>query len=153
MPPTGIFVDSNLLVLLVVGRFDQGLIARHPRLSAYEQGDYDKLLELIRPYGTVLVTPNTLTETSNLLGRYDEPGRSQLFAVLRDLIDEINEITVVSSRASHRPEFYRLGLADSALLEAIEQEMPLVTVDLQLYLAASAKIGDSAMNFEYRLNQ
>ena len=152
MPPAGILVDSNLLVLLVVGSFDIGLIDRHPRLSAYEQGDYAKLLELIRPYGTVLVTPNTLTETSNLLGRYDEPGRSHLFAALRDLIDESGEITVISSRAAHRPEFSRLGLADSVLLEAIQQDFPLVTVDLQLYLAASAEIGDSAINFAYRLN-
>ena len=101
MPPAGILVDSNLLVLLVVGSFDTGLIERHPRLSAY---------------------------------------------------DESNEITVMSSRAAHRAEFGRLGLADSVLLEAIHQDFPLVTVDLQLYLAASAEIGDSAINFTYRLN-
>ena len=38
---------------------------------------------------------------------------------------------------------------DAALLEAVTEERPLITVDLDLYLAAIAKGRNAAMNFTY----
>ena len=149
MLPERIFVDANLLVLLVVGETDRGLIAKHRRLREFDEDDYERLVRLINQFDQILVTPNTLTEASNLLALHGEPERSRFFDVLRILIEEHEEIVVTSKAASNNNQFKRLGLTDAALLEVISNSTPLVTVDLDLYLAAISKEGESAFNFRH----
>ena len=74
MPRTGLFIDANLLLLLIVGSVGEDLIAKHRRLAGYTAEDYDVLLQQIQPTDQVFVTPNTLTETSNLLAQHGHPG-------------------------------------------------------------------------------
>ena len=148
MPPTGYFIDTNLLVLYVVGREDPALIGKHRRLEDYSAQDYNGLLDLLNQAGQVFVTPNTLTETSNLLGQHGEPERSRLFQRLRVIIEESREITVSSAVAAANFDFRRLGLTDAALLEVATADTPVVTVDFQLYLSMLAKGGeDTVVNF------
>lgn len=129
------------------------MISKHKRLrGAYTAEDYDILIDLISPVDRVFVTPNTLTETSNLLAHHAEPERSQLFDKLRTLIQESEEIVVASEDASGNSAFGRLGLTDAALLELITTESPLLTADLDLYLAALAKGNEAAVNFTHHRN-
>lgn len=143
----GIFIDANLLVLLVVGATDQALIAKHRRLRRFAAEDYGRLLELIGRAGQVFLTPNTLTEASNLLAQHPNPERSRFFAVLRRIINNGEEIVVASKTAARNNAFARLGLTDAALLEVVSEETPLVTVDLALFAAAFAKGQVAALNF------
>ena len=145
----GVFIDANLLVLLVVGSVDRGLIAKHRRLRDFIAKDYDLLLDLIELVDQVYVTPNTLTETSNLLAQHGEPERSMLLKQLRVIIHESEEVVVASTAASSNSKFHRLGLTDAVLLEVITAETPLITVDLDLYLAALEKGQDAAVNFTH----
>ena len=138
-----------MLVLLIVGATDKKLIAKHRRLQEFHEDDYDRLVRLVDQMNQILVTPNTLTEASNLLAQHGEPERSRFFEVLRILIEEHEEIVVASQAASRNTEFKRLGLTDAALLEVISNSNPLITVDLDLYLAAINQDGDSAFNFRH----
>ncbi len=149
MTPTGIFIDANLLVLLVVGSVGRELISKHRRLRKFGEEDYDLLLNVIDPVIRVYVTPNTLTETSNLLAQHRDPERSLFFDRLRFIIHESEEITVTSAKASDNSQFRRLGLTDAALLEVVTAETPLLTVDLDLYLAALEKNPSAAVNFTH----
>ena len=149
MLPTKIFVDSNLLVLLVVGETDKKLIVKHRRLREFQEEDYERLVRLVHHIDQILITPNTLTEASNLLAQHGEPERSRFFEVLRILIEEHEEIVVTSKTASHNKEFARHGLTDAALLEVVSNSNPLITVDLALYLAAISKESESAYNFRH----
>lgn len=152
MPPAGYFIDANLFVLLVVGSVGRDLIAKHRRLRAYTVDDYDTLLDLLVPVDQVFVTPNTLTETSNMLAQHGEPERSRFFHTLRFLIQQSEEVVVSSEAASSNNEFSRLGLTDAALLEVVSAETPVVTVDLDLYLEAVRKRQDAAVNFTHLRN-
>ncbi len=149
MPPSGYFIDANLFVLFVVGSTSRDLIAKHRRLREYSVEDYDILLDVLGQVERVLVTPNTLTETSNLLAQHSDPERSRFFDRLRFIILHSEEVVVESVVASSRSEFNRLGLTDSALLEVVTEETPLITVDLDLYLAALQKGQDTAVNFTH----
>ena len=149
MRPVGYFIDSNLLVLLVVGNVGRHLIRKHKRLQAYSPEDYDRLLGLFRSVAQVFVTPNTLTEASNLLAQHREPERSLFFEMLRHVIQTNHEVVVASSKASSNSEFARLGLTDSALLEGVSEDTPVITVDIDLYLAAWAQAPDTAVNFSH----
>ena len=152
MPPSGYFIDTNLFVLLVVGSVGRGLIEKHRRLREYSAEDYEILINLLGRVQRVYVTPNTLTETSNLLGQHAEPERSRFFERLHFIIQESEEVTVASVEASSNSAFNRLGLTDAALLEVVTPETPLVTVDLDLYLAANASGQEAALNFTHLRN-
>ena len=145
----GCFIDANLLVLLVVGTTDRGLIPKHRRLRRFTEDDYDLLVDLIIGDGPALVTPNTLTEASNLLAQHRNPERSRLFDVLRLFIEDTKEVVVASVDAAGNNSFNQLGLTDAALLEVVTTDTPLITVDVKLYLAALAKGPDAAVNFTH----
>lgn len=145
--PLGYFIDSNLLVLLVVGSVGRDLISKHRRLQDYSPRDYETLVNLLSHVDHLYVTPNTLTETSNLLAQHGEPERSLFLEHLRAIIQESREVVVRSVEAAESNEFVNLGLADAALLEAISTEVPLVTVDRDLFAAALGQGNTQAVNF------
>jgi len=142
----GVFLDTNLLVLLVVGSVDRGQVERHRRTKRFTVEDYDRLVRLLEGLEQVFVTPNTLTEASNLLERRGDP---RFLRQLRRLIEVSHEIVVVSAEAAAAPAFERLGLTDAALLQAISNRRPLLTVDLDLYAAALAKGPNHVFNLTH----
>ena len=146
-------MDANLLVLLVVGSTDTRLIAKHRRLRTFGPDDYERLADMVSRAARVLVTPNTLTEASHLLAQHGEPERSRFLDTLRSLIELSKEIVVTSMVASRNSHYLRLGLTDAALLEAVSPETPLVTVDLDLYMAAANKDPHSAFNYWHVHNE
>jgi len=145
MQPSGAFIDANLLVLVVIGSVDRDLISKHRRTRRFTPEDYDRLLTMIQEVEQVFVTPNTLTETSNLLGTKD----SRFLEYLRFLIEKSKEVIVSSTAAARNKAFPRLGLTDAALLEVISAERPLITVDLELFSAALEKGEAAAINFTH----
>ena len=148
--PSALFIDANLIVLLIVGSVDRELIARHRRTRTFTVEDYDRLFRAISQVDTLRVTPNVLTEASNLLGLHGEPQRSQLLRKLRELIEQgTAESFIASVDAVRHDVFPRLGLTDAALLEVVSADAPLLTVDLNLYVAALAGGDEAAINFNH----
>ncbi len=131
-------LDSHVLLLLVVGTSASSNIEKHRRLQAYSETDYTLLTGVLERFDRIAVTPNVLTETSNLLGYIHEPLRTQLFRLFRAMIDSFDESFVESKVSSRRDEFLRLGLTDATLLHKCEHDVTLLTADLDLYLAALA---------------
>lgn len=149
MPAAEAFIDANLLVLLVVGSVDRRQVGAHRRARRFAPEDYDRLLKMIDTLGHVLVTPNTLTEASNLL---ESRSDHRFLDRLRLVIDRSEEIVVASAKAARNAAFPRLGLTDAALLEAVSEERPLITTDLDLYTAALSKGANAAFNFTHTQN-
>lgn len=150
MAYSGCVIDSELLVLFVAGRTDGRIIGKHKRLGTFTAADFDVLSGLIVDLGGVVwVTPNTLTETSNLLGQHREPERESLFESLRLLVMEGREVLVHSEDAAGHSSFTQLGLTDSALLRVISASRPLLTTDGELYAAALAEDPNCVLNFNH----
>lgn len=149
MNRSGLFIDANLLVLFVTGSVDEVIIGRHRRLREYTRNDYAALVQEIDRFNRILVTPNTLTETSNLLAQHGKPERSLLLERLRVLIEETEEIVVASAEVSADDEFGRLGLTDAALLILAAPETPVITADFDLYFTISHRLPDAVVNFSH----
>lgn len=143
-------LDSNLLLLLVVGSASRKYIGMHKRLRAYDESDFDLLLEQLSVASAIVLTPNTLTETSNLIDYIGEPARSDVYRALATILDlsESQETYVPSKQAVSFRELPRLGLTDCALLSLCLQGVTLVTADLQLFLAVIRR-GAKALNFNH----
>lgn len=62
MAASGVFVDANLLVLLVVGLTDKNLISKHKRVNRkFDADDFELLCSLLGQFPRLLVAPNTST--------------------------------------------------------------------------------------------
>ncbi|MGE3782841.1 MAG: hypothetical protein AB7H71_08875 [Alphaproteobacteria bacterium] len=143
-----VVLDSNLLLLLVVGIADRTYIKKHKRLQAYNEGDFDLLRQLIAPMSTIVVTPNILTEASNFAQQIAEPARARIATAFAALLDGLDEQYVSSTQAAAQPEFSRLWLTDSGILNRMTNEHVLLTADLSLYLAAERR-GQKAINYTH----
>ena len=131
-------IDANLLLLLVVGEANRGWIARHKGLRAYDLEAFELLVEIIDDVSRVIVTPNVLTEVSNLACQgITEPGCSRIRAVLAEYVRAAEERYVQSRDAVAQNDYQRLGLTDAVLLLSSEPNVTLWTDDLDLYLAAA----------------
>ena len=148
---SSVALDSNLLLLFVVGSASRDYIAKHKRLRAYSESDFDLLIEQLSAVSALLLTPNTLTETSNLIDHIGEPARSHIYQTLNALLSlpESEERYVPSKQATSLPELPRLGLTDCALLTLCADGVPLITADLQLFLTAAGRGAKALINFNH----
>ncbi len=146
-PPVAL--DTNLLLLLVVGRASRSAIAEVKRLRAYSASDFDILTGQLGNSGGIVLTPNSVTETSNLLRSGPRSRHHQAIAnSFKSLVALFGESYVARLQALERPECINLGVTDSVMLILASSGALLLTADLDLYLAASRK-GLPAVNFNY----
>ena len=146
-------IDTNLLLLLIIGEASRSFIGRHKRLKAYLPADFDLLCQFISHAEQLIVTPNALTEVSNLADNgVLEPLRSEISNVFRSHVARFTERYHNSRLVMNDAAFGRLGLTDSAWLVTVDSETVLLTSDLDLYLAALDR-GISAYNFTHLRSQ
>jgi len=143
-----IFLDTNLLILLVVGTVDKCIINKHKRTNTFTQNDFDILVTVLSGFDSILVTQAVLAETSNLVTQYGEPDRSKFLVVLGEIISSIVEIYIPSKDCLNDHNFVRFGLTDNGILEVMPEQSELITDDLNLYIAAVSK-GIFATNFNH----
>ena len=145
-----VVLDANLLVLLAVGTASRRYIGSHKRLRAYTVADFDLLVAFLSNMRRIVVTPNTVTEASNLMRQTAEPARTGIGSVFHRLLSGADEIYIESKRAAEHVAFYRLGIADTALLNVMAPGRILLTADLDLYLEVTRN-GHDAINFNYHI--
>lgn len=143
-----ILIDANLLCVLVAGYSAPKAIGRHKRLKAYNDDDFRRIVDLISPFDKVLTCPHILAETSNLLANTNDVEKRDLLEGLRVLLADMEEVSPPSIFACDHEAYHRLGLTDAVLLSMEISGAPLLTVDLDLTLAAT-KGGREAINYNW----
>ena len=146
-----LLIDTNVLVLLVVGCTRRNLIKRHARSKVYSEEDFDLLTELIGDMRRLVLTPHVLTETSGLIADYRDPDRSAIRETLRSFIRMYQEHVEPALQSSNLANFIRLGLTDAALTFEATRQIPLLTDDLDLHDSAIALGLDSTYFFYERI--
>ncbi len=68
----GILIDTNLLLIFIIGMCDKNYIATFKRTKTFSSEDYDILFHILQPFCKIITTPNILTEVSNHLGFLEE---------------------------------------------------------------------------------
>jgi len=144
----GVLVDTNILLLLFVGSFDRGRIARFKRTQQFTAGDFDRLTNVLSCFARIVTTPNILSEVSNLSGQLGEPDRARYFADFAGRIDLLDERYVPSKSAAAAAEFPRLGLTDSVILQ-LGKERLLVLSDDEPLCYYLERAGVDVINFNH----
>jgi rRNA-processing protein FCF1 len=142
-----LLVDTNILLLYIVGSLGVELIRRHRRTDKFTAEDYLLLTRLLGQFGAIVVTPNILTEVSNLLG-YKDSMKEKLLLGLASLTTVVEERHLTSADVVKAAEFSRLGLTDSSIILLAQEDLIVLTDDLSLSLALQRR-GIEVINFNH----
>ena len=143
----GLLIDSNLLLLLVVGLYDRRRIEGFKRTSAYTLSDFQRIGWLQLQFTKLWTTPNILTEVDNLGRQLPKNEWPEFAKSIKSLCLKMFESSVRSASAMELTTFARLGLADNVTL-SLGNSFLLISDDLQLCLEAS-RLGYDAINFNH----
>ena len=144
----GVLIDTNILLLFIVGSYKRELVGKHKRTIPFLPRDYDLLLRIIGEFGTVQTTHAIVCEVSNLASQIADPDRTGILATLRRIIGTVQEHTISSIDASRCEPFLKIGITDSGILELAKTDIPVLTDDsvLASFIRAS---GATAFNFNH----
>jgi hypothetical protein len=132
-----VVIDTNLLVLLVVGSASRDYIARHKRLDGYTVRHFDDLVALISVFSEIVLLPQIVAEVSNLVRQIEGGPQRRIQSALRTLIENCREFPAESLSGALREEFLELGITDSVVLHFCSLDMEglhptLITSDSRL---------------------
>lgn len=145
-----LLLDTNLLLLFLIGGKDPRLILNSHRLNAYEISDYSLMAEFIvvNRFNRLVSTPHILTEVSNLLGQENKTIRLAGREAVEEYTHHCDEVTNASHLLVKEPGFYRLGLTDVAIRIASQLPAFVLTADVELYTYL-AREGVQVANFNH----
>jgi hypothetical protein len=129
-----VLLDSNLLLLLVIGTIDRRLITSFKRTQHFSESDYDAVREIASLSGRLITTPHIVTETSNLANQLPDRMKERFFHTLRDMIAMMEE-RYTSARILSEHKLFYFGITDVAMLTEqlatteSEQEVIVLTQD------------------------
>jgi hypothetical protein len=145
---SGLLIDSNLLLLLLVGRINRKRITAFKRTQKYTLGDFERLSQICAFFSRHWTTPQILTEVSNLSGQLTEPERGKFRAALASLVEVIDERYITSRLITSHSSFARLGITDAGLVLLSADGPLLLTDDWPLYETV-ARRGVDVINFNH----
>ncbi|MEN3333677.1 MAG: hypothetical protein V7641_3042 [Blastocatellia bacterium] len=146
----GILIDTNLLLLHFIGKYDPRRIVsfERTRSRAFTVEDFILLESIFAYFDKVITTPNILTEVSNLSGKLssdERPIYHQEFARQVALLgEEYNKSAVVCSYA----HFKQFGLTDSGIIKIVKDKYLVLTDDGPLY-GYLQSVGIDTINFNH----
>ena len=111
-----VLVDTNLLVLLIVGSASRNYISAHKRLDGYSEHDFDLLCEVISQFSDIWTVPHILAETSGIARQFNQAALPAIQLAIRAFLDGCTEIQPPSRAAAEQESFARLGLTDTVIL-------------------------------------
>lgn len=128
----GILIDTNILLLHFVGTINRKRISAFNRTEKFVPDDYDLLQRIIAHFEQVIITPNVMTEVSNLMDKIGEPERSRCFALLAQVIPQLSEFYLESQSIAANSGFTKFGLTDCGILDLAREQYLVLTDDLKL---------------------
>jgi len=134
---SGLLIDTNLLVLFIVGSVNINRIENFKRTRKYSRADYRLLCRVLEGFEPIYTLTHIMAEVSNLT---DLTGleRHQARHLQKELLTDLREPAMASSQAAESFHYERLGLVDAAIATlARENACAVLTDDLDLYLALS----------------
>lgn len=146
--PASLLLDTNVLVLFVVGAVNRNRIESFKRTSQYTVADFDLLSRVLSQWPRQCTVPHVLAEVSNLTD-LRKTELVQARRILKETISVLDEVQLPSYRAADDLFFNTLGLTDAAIASvAREHDCSVLTDDLDLYLHLQ-RDGITAYNFTH----
>lgn len=128
----GAVLDSNLLLLLVVGTYNASRIGDFKRTEKYVPDDFRLLETLRKQLDHWIATPNIITEVDNLSRQTDKREYSAVSSAFNTVISKFVERHLPCHEAVANPLHARLGVTDCITLALAAERRLIVTDDFPL---------------------
>jgi predicted nucleic acid-binding protein len=131
-------IDANALVVYIVGAAGREHVISHKRTWNYGELGFRIIREAVNQHASLVVTPHSLTEASNLIGgdiqdRWVRQHRQSFTALIKHAIEVFDDARSLSLDN----DWLRLGVSDTAQLFATaSRNATLLTADQALHAAA-----------------
>ncbi|MBJ8424347.1 hypothetical protein I6M74_20970 [Acinetobacter bereziniae] len=126
-----LIVDTNLLLLWIIGSVDSGSYLRASnRLDKFNYDDFSKVNSLIGQFDALYITPYIATEISNLID-LDGYAKKKAFQIFKSLLEEIKVVVTDLRFDSEGINFHLYGLTDNSLVNLV-QDYYILTDDSRL---------------------
>lgn len=127
----GILIDTNLLVLFLVGSYDENMVGSK-RTTNYVVEDYRYLKTFLETFEQHFYTPNILTEITNLTDSFNSEPNFYFFQHVKYILGAFKEHNVSSDEIMELKSFLKFGLTDAVNCKLSDKYLVL-TDDLKLY--------------------
>jgi hypothetical protein len=142
----GVFVDTNMLVLYIMGITDIRLVNKTVLGKNYTENDFNLVAKFIRYFDRKVTSPHILTETSDLIGE-----DNNFHTALKEYIKISTEKYELSLNLSENDYFFKFGLADSSIIyastDSFKDSHLVFTADNNLY-GYLTSLGVDAVNLD-----
>lgn len=142
-----ITLDCNVLLLLIIGSVDKKHISKFKRTVMFTEKDYELLTKLICN-SQILLTPNVVTEASNLLESYTFDNQKIGLQFLKNICKNIPESYEQSIKLVENEIFLKYGLSDSSVFNLCKVGAIAITADFNLYISIISS-SLKAINFNH----
>ena len=144
----GLLLDTNLLVLYLVGQTEEGMVEKHKRTSRYTVDDYRILVGIVHSQRKLVTTPHVLAEVSNIVS-FSGNLRDRFHDLFEAHIGIVEGERYLAGRDICRsPAFRNLGVTDAGIVLLSTEGVVVMTDDLNLYLWLQRKQA-AAINFTH----
>lgn len=155
--PKGILVDTNILILWIVGSANPKMISKFSRTQHFKLEDYRILVRILASFSKIVTTPNILTEVSNLIVKGIKGDElSKCFKKLAEALSaealiKLEEYYIESSIVTRVDKISNFGITDCSILELSRNRYLVLTDDSKLagYLQG---YNVDTINFNYLIN-
>lgn len=144
----GVLIDTNLLLLYLVGMYDPQRIPKFKRTMIFAIEDFFTLLKFFEYFNEVVTTPNILTEVNSLANQLPDNIKAAFYPKFAEQIATLQEHYIESAKVSSAPHFLKLGLTDSGILNLAQGRYLVLTDDFPL-AGRLEKQGIDVINFNH----
>jgi len=124
-----IVIDTEPLVLYVVGMINVNYIGQSRKTSIYNKLDFELLQAEIGDTSKLLVPPNVWTETDNHLNNIVGQYNYVYYELLKNFVINSTEKYIKTNKIIKDSTFSLLGVTDTVLLRLAKKTGNLITAD------------------------
>jgi hypothetical protein len=144
---TGVLIDTNLMLLLVVGNYRPQRVLTFKRTLQYTLDDFDLMTRLVEYFKHRFTTPNILTEVDNLARQLPQTEHHAVATTMAKIVSGLFEIYLPSVDAFKEPSYSQIGLSDSITAQSAIEAL-VVTDDFRLSNKLSS-LGRDVVNINH----
>lgn len=129
---TRVLLDTNTLLLFLVGNVCPERVGRHRRLREFDLDDLGWVNDQAHSFSRHVTLPNIVTEVSNFVGSLKQEIAPGAVFALATYCKEVAEVYEESRDVVLEPYYQKLGVADAAVVRMASAEVTVMTTDHQL---------------------
>jgi hypothetical protein len=126
---SGVAIDSNLLLLWVIGRMEVSTITRFKRTRGFDADDFTLLEQILARFARWHATPSVFTEVSNHLRQLPGGLHRSAFEIFHAIAASVDERHFPAEPLLRQHHVSAFGLTDLTLMALAADGRLVLTVD------------------------